>query len=52
MPQGVWYELRALEAGVVILVMASGPHEPADYVHERSAMPLQLVRTAEPTSST
>lgn len=49
-PSGVWYELRALEPGVVILVLASGPHDPADYVHERSAMPLALATAAEQTS--
>ncbi len=48
-PSGVWYELRALEPGVVILVLASGPHDPADYVHERSAMPLALAAAAEQT---
>src|SRR4051812_33197505 len=49
-PPGVWHELRALSDDVVILALASGPHDPADYVHERSAMPLALVRTAEHTS--
>jgi mannose-6-phosphate isomerase-like protein (cupin superfamily) len=50
-PPGVWHELRALGSDVVILVLASGPHEPSDYVHERSAMPLQLATSAEQTSS-
>jgi quercetin dioxygenase-like cupin family protein len=49
-PPGVWYELRALSGDVVILVLASGPHDPADYVHERSAMPLALVTADEQTS--
>jgi quercetin dioxygenase-like cupin family protein len=49
-PPGVWYELRALSDDVVILVFASGPHDPSDYVHERSAMPLQLVIADEQTS--
>jgi len=50
-PPGVWHELRALSGDVVILAIASGPHDPADYVHERSAMPLALVRSAEQTPS-
>lgn len=49
-PPGVWYELRALSDDVVILVLASGPHEPSDYVHERSEMPLALATAAEQTS--
>jgi mannose-6-phosphate isomerase-like protein (cupin superfamily) len=49
-PPGVWYELRALQDDLVILVLASGPHDPSDYIHERSAMPLQLVMTDEQTS--
>jgi oxalate decarboxylase/phosphoglucose isomerase-like protein (cupin superfamily) len=49
-PPGVWYELRALQADPVILVFASGAHDPSDYVRERSAMPLQLVTTVEQTS--
>jgi len=50
-PAGVWHELRAVSADLVVLVLASGPHEPSDYVHERSAMPLTLLATAEQTSS-
>ena len=50
LPPGVWHELRALSPDVVILVLASGPHDPSDYVRERSAMPLALVRSAEQTS--
>lgn len=49
-PSGVWYELCAASEDVVILVLASGPHEPSDYVHERSAMPLALASTAEQTA--
>jgi len=49
-PAGVWHALRALGPDVVILVLASGPHDPSDYVHERSAMPLALVRSDEQTS--
>jgi quercetin dioxygenase-like cupin family protein len=49
-PPGVWYELRALSDDVLILVLASGAHDPGDYVHERSAMPLQLVTADEHTS--
>src|SRR5438094_545790 len=46
-PPGIWYELRALTEDLVIVVLASGPHEPEDYVYDRSAMPLALLTTAE-----
>ena len=49
-PPGVWYELRALSGDVLILVLASGPHDPSDYVHERAAMPLALVTADEQIS--
>jgi quercetin dioxygenase-like cupin family protein len=50
-PPGVWHELEAIEDGLVVLVLASGRHDPSDYVHERYEMPLTAAATAPQTSS-
>jgi dTDP-4-dehydrorhamnose 3,5-epimerase-like enzyme len=39
-PPGVWHEIEALDDQLVVLVLASGPHDPADYVHERDELAL------------
>lgn len=39
-PPGVWHELEALDDELVVLVLASGPHDPADYVRERDELAL------------
>lgn len=31
-PPGTWFELEALDAGVCVLVLASGEYDPGDYV--------------------
>jgi quercetin dioxygenase-like cupin family protein len=50
-PPGVWHELQALEDGLLILVLASGRHDPDDYVHERDEMELLASATARQTSA-
>ncbi len=50
-PPGVWHELESVSDGVLILVLASGVHEPEDYVHERGEMQLVASASAEQTVS-
>jgi mannose-6-phosphate isomerase-like protein (cupin superfamily) len=50
-PPGVWHELEALEDGLVVLVLASGRHEPDGYVHERVEVAALASRTASQTLS-
>lgn len=47
-PPGMWHELEALDDELVVLVLASGRHDPSDYVHERDELALL---TAAQTSS-
>jgi len=51
-PPGVWHELKALDDGLLVLVLASGPHDPADYVHGREELAVAAAATAAQTSST
>jgi quercetin dioxygenase-like cupin family protein len=48
---GTWHEIEAADATVGILVLADGPHDPADYVTDRSRLPIAST-TAAPTSET
>jgi dTDP-4-dehydrorhamnose 3,5-epimerase-like enzyme len=43
-PSGVWHELEALDDDLVVMVFASGAHDPRDYVHWREE--LALLNTA------
>lgn len=48
-PPGVWHEIEALDDQLVVLVLASGPHDPTDYVHGREE--LALLTTAQTSSA-
>ena len=48
-PPGTWHELEATTGGVEILVLADGPHDPDDYLTDRSRLPL-AADTASPTA--
>jgi dTDP-4-dehydrorhamnose 3,5-epimerase-like enzyme len=37
-PPGLWHELEALDDRLVVLVLASGPYDPGDYIAERSEL--------------
>jgi len=50
-PAGVWHEIEALEEGTVILVFADGGYDPADYVRERSRLPLSSAIAAATASA-
>ena len=39
-PPGVWHELEALGDDLVVLVLASGRHDPGGYVHARDELAL------------
>ena len=39
-PHGVWHELEALDDQLVVVVFASGPHDPRDYVRWREEVAL------------
>ena len=50
-PPGLWHELEALDDGLLVLVLASGPHDPADYLYAREKFPALASTTAAQTSS-
>ena len=39
-PSGVWHELEALDEELFVMVFASGPHDPGDYVRWREEVAL------------
>lgn len=39
-PPGVWHEIEALTRSLVIVVLADGAYDPADYVSDRGVLPL------------
>lgn len=41
---GTWLQLRALDERLSVLVLADGPYEPAEYVRERSGLPIASPR--------
>jgi UDP-2-acetamido-3-amino-2,3-dideoxy-glucuronate N-acetyltransferase len=50
-PAGVWHEIEAVEDGTMILVFADGDYDPADYVRERSKLPLSSAVAAATASA-
>jgi len=48
-PPGVWHELQALGDELVVLVLASGRHDPNGYVHARDELALPV--TSQTTSA-
>jgi UDP-2-acetamido-3-amino-2,3-dideoxy-glucuronate N-acetyltransferase len=46
---GVWFELEATEDDTVVLVFADGDYDPADYLRDRSELPLSSATAAETT---
>jgi mannose-6-phosphate isomerase-like protein (cupin superfamily) len=51
-PPGLWHELEALDDSLAVLVLASGAHDPDDYIRSRSELALVQPSTAAATSST
>ncbi len=49
-PAGVWHEVEASREAPVIVVLADGPYDPADYVSDRAQLPLAAA-TASQTAS-
>ena len=50
-PAGVWQQIEAVEDGTMILVFADGDYDPADYVRERSKLPLSSAIAAATASA-